>query len=68
MKVLKHRFRNIGPYGNNWQEIKFSEEGSLNMIVGKNGEGKCVYRDTMIDIEFDNPKTLKRFEKFLDEE
>ena len=40
MKILSIEWRNIGPYGNKLQSIKFPEEGGLWMVVGRNGAGK----------------------------
>lgn len=40
MKLLKIKWRNVGPYGNKLQELVFDEKGGLWMILGKNGHGK----------------------------
>jgi DNA repair exonuclease SbcCD ATPase subunit len=40
MKLKKIQWRNIGPYGNKLQELEFSDEGGLWMVLGKNGNGK----------------------------
>ena len=64
MKLEEIAFRNIGPYGNKFQNIKFEKEGSLNLIVGKNGHGKCVHPDTMITIKFEDPDIQKQFEEY----
>lgn len=68
MKLESLKFRNIKAYGNNIQEIKFDEGGSLNIIVGDNGFGKCVSPDTRLDIEFGDPAVEKEFEKFREKE
>lgn len=65
MKLNYLKFKNINSYGNITQHIKFNEEGSLNLIVGKNGAGKCVHPDTEIDIIFDDNKLEKDFVEFL---
>lgn len=65
MKITSLNFRNIGSYGNNIQELKFEDEGSLNLIVGKNGHGKCVHPDTEIDIKFESPELESKYEQFL---
>lgn len=66
MNIKEHRFKNVGPYGNKWQAIQFKEEGSLNLIVGKNGRGKCVHPDTYIDVEFESPELEARFIDFVE--
>jgi len=40
MRLKKIQWRNIGPYGNKLQELNFSDEGGLWMVLGKNGHGK----------------------------
>lgn len=40
MKLLKIKWRNIGPYGNKLQELELDPKGGLWMVVGKNGHGK----------------------------
>jgi hypothetical protein len=65
MKVTSLKWINIGSYGNNWQELKFEDKGSLNLIVGKNGHGKCVHPDTEIDILFEDPELEKKFLEFI---
>lgn len=65
MNIKELKFRNIGSYGNKEQEIKFYDKGSLNLIVGKNGAGKCVHPDTNINVKFKDKKLNKRFIKFI---
>jgi predicted ATPase len=65
MKLESLRFRNIRAYGNNFQELKFSELGSLNIIVGNNGFGKCVCPTTEIDVEILDSGIREEFEKYV---
>lgn len=65
MKLIKLEFRNIGKYGNQLQTLNFHEAGSLNLISGRNGNGKCVSPDTEINIKFKDSKTQRLFEEFL---
>lgn len=67
MKLESLKFRNIRAYGNNLQELKFEEEGSLNIIVGNNGFGKCVSPGTEIDVEFLDEEVAAAFEAFKKE-
>lgn len=64
MKLESLKFRNIRAYGNNIQELKFSDEGSLNIIVGNNGFGKCVSPTTEIDVEFTDEAVAAAFEEY----
>jgi len=64
MKLESLKFRNIRAYGNNIQELKFSDEGSLNIIVGSNGFGKCVSPVTEIEIEIIDPMVAAAFIEF----
>lgn len=67
MKITSLKFKNIGAYGNNFQEINFDEHGSLNLIVGKNGNGKCVHPDTIIDLAFESEELYNEFLKWKEE-
>ncbi len=41
MATLKRiRWRNIGPFGQIWQEIDFTGEACLHLMIGRNGVGK----------------------------
>lgn len=64
MNIKNLEFKNIGSYGNINQKIEFSEEGSLNLVVGRNGAGKCVHPDTIIDIRFEDEALEKEYVKF----
>lgn len=64
MKLESLKFRNIRAYGNNLQELKFVEGGSLNIIVGDNGFGKCVSPVTEIDIEIIDTAVAAAFIEF----
>lgn len=64
MQIKELKFRNIGAYGNKLQTIKFEKEGSLNLLTGKNGHGKCVHPDTIINIKFSNQETQKKYEDY----
>lgn len=43
MRILSLEWRNIGPFGNKLQKIKFPQEGGLWMVLGKNGNGKSFF-------------------------
>ncbi len=68
MRIDKLNFKNISSYGNKLQTLDFEKEGSLNLIVGKNGAGKCVHPDTEIDIKFESPDLEKEYLEYLDTE
>ena len=65
MKLLEIEWRNIGPFGNKLQHIEFGKEGGLWMVTGKNGNGKCLTKDTKLNVHIKDPKLRKEFEKFL---
>lgn len=46
MKIKKIEFRNFMSYGNKWQTIIF-DDGSLSLILGKNGFGKSTLRQVI---------------------
>jgi len=68
MKIKSIAWRNFGSYGNRLQEIKFDQTtGAFYVITGANGAGKCLDKDTGIEIIFSDKLQQKRFEKFLKE-
>lgn len=65
MKLRKISWKNIGPYGNKLQTIEFPDEGGLWMVVGRNGTGKCVKKDTHVTIIITDKHTEEKFLKFI---
>jgi ABC-type cobalamin/Fe3+-siderophores transport system ATPase subunit len=66
MKIKNIEWRNFGSYGNKLQKIEFdSQQGNFFLIVGANGAGKCLDKDSQIDIMFDNDEQKERFKIFL---
>jgi DNA repair exonuclease SbcCD ATPase subunit len=43
MKLTKISWKNIGPYGNKLQTLELSDEGGLQLVTGKNGNGKSTF-------------------------
>jgi hypothetical protein len=50
MIIKEWWFKNYKSYGNVTQRIKLNDEGELILLVGANGNGKCVEKNTAIDI------------------
>lgn len=48
IKFKKIRFKNFLSYGNAWTDFNFDLGGTVNLIQGKNGEGKCLRGGTRI--------------------
>ena len=68
MKIKSVSWKNFGSYGNRLQKIEFSETtGAFYVVTGHNGAGKCLDKDTHIEINFSDESQQKRFEKFLKE-
>lgn len=40
MKIKKVRYRNIGSYGNRWNEIELTDSSNFYQVLGQNGGGK----------------------------
>jgi hypothetical protein len=57
--------RNFKSYGNNLQKLVFSRDGSLILLTGQNGNGKCLSGDTVVDIEIFDDVTLRNLKNFL---
>lgn len=47
MRTLKVKFKNFNSYGNQVQELKFTNEGSLNLLIGENGHGKSTLGEVL---------------------
>lgn len=66
MKISKIEFKNINSYGNALQEIEFdTEKGSIILVNGLNGHGKCLSSDTTIDIDVENDEIRQKLIDFL---
>jgi len=66
MKIFfkKIRWKNFLSYGNYWTEIDF-EKYKTQLIIGKNGHGKCLEKNTRVEVCFKNKQTEKKFKKFM---
>ena len=60
----KIRYKNFLSFGNNFTEIDF-QKNSTNIIIGNNGNGKCVDMNTQISLR--NKKTGKIIETTIGE-
>jgi ABC-type Mn2+/Zn2+ transport system ATPase subunit len=66
MKIKSISWKNFGSYGNNAQQIVFDEnQGNFYIVLGSNGAGKCLDKETNIEIFFDDKDKEERFKKFL---
>ena len=63
-KVL--RYRNFLSTGNQFTEIDFTRNRTT-LIVGENGSGKCLERNTKINININNSEVKKAFEEYINE-
>lgn len=66
MIIKKVRGKNFLSIGNAFLEFDL-QTYSRAVIGGKNGSGKCLKKDTLIEVEFEDEETLKLFEKFIKE-
>lgn len=63
MHIKSIKWRNIKSFGNKLQEIEFPDEGGLHLISGRNGNGKCLSKETKVNIKIINNKDVR--DKFL---
>jgi predicted ATP-binding protein involved in virulence len=67
MKIQSIELKNFASYGNKIQRIEFDEDNAqLFLTIGKNGEGKCLSKKTLIDIHIEDVNIRKDFLKFLE--
>jgi len=66
MKIKRCEFRNIASYGNRIQVIDFEKDKSnLYLVLGGNGAGKCLAKETQISVAIDDDKLKNRFIEFI---
>lgn len=68
MVISEIGIRGFKSYGNNEQVLKLNEDsGELILLVGENGAGKSVVKETNIEVDFDILSLkLEELNKFLD--
>ena len=64
MIINKLEWKNFNSYGNILYSLEFGEEGQLILLHGKNAAGKCVSKDTVVDIDIDNEDVKELFLDF----
>lgn len=65
MQINSIKFKNFNSYGDELIELKFGKESSLNLLKGLNGSGKCLSKDTEIEIHILDPILKEKFLIFL---
>jgi ABC-type multidrug transport system ATPase subunit len=66
MKIKRVEFKNFASYGNRTQIIEFDKETSdLYLILGNNGAGKCLAKETEISVEIEDEELKKEFIEFI---
>ena len=65
MKLLELSYKNILSYGNLLQTFTFTDEPQLILVEGENGAGKCLSKDTIIEIKIDDPILREKFIAFM---
>lgn len=61
----KIRWMNMLSTGNIFTEIDLNSHKST-LIIGKNGSGKCLKGTTEVEVQIDDPETLKKIKKFIE--
>jgi predicted ATP-binding protein involved in virulence len=66
MRFNKLEFKNFASYGNRTQVIEFDKENSdLYLVLGDNGSGKCLAKETEIYVEIEDVELKTEFIKFI---
>ena len=60
----KIRYKNFLSSGNTFLEFDFKKTKST-LIVGTNGVGKCLEKNTTIEVDFKTNEVEEKFKKFL---
>ena len=68
MLIKEIGIRGFKSFGNNEQVVKLNtEKGELVLLVGNNGNGKCVEKKSSIDIDIDDLVMSDELIRFLQE-
>lgn len=59
------KFKNFLSYGNTFTEIELNKHPN-SLLIGKNGNGKCLVGDTNINILINNEEISRKFKDFLE--
>jgi ABC-type Na+ transport system ATPase subunit NatA len=66
MRINKLEFKNFASYGNKVQVIEFDKENSdLYLVLGGNGAGKCLAKETEIYVEIEDEELRNDFIEFI---
>jgi ABC-type Mn2+/Zn2+ transport system ATPase subunit len=60
----KVRWQNFLSTGNQFTEIQLNRSKST-LIVGSNGAGKCLRKNTIVDINIQDEDVRRKFEEFI---
>lgn len=55
-------------WGNSWNEVDFDINPGLSLLCGKNGHGKCLSPDTIVEIEIENETLYNDFFNFINQQ
>ena len=67
MRINRLEFKNFASYGNRVQVIEFDKEVSdLYLVMGSNGAGKCLAKETKLVIDIEDEEIKKQFLEFLE--
>lgn len=64
IKFTKLRWKNFLSYGNYWTEVELDKHPT-SLLTGINASGKCLRKNTTIDVSIDDPIIKKKFEDFI---
>lgn len=67
MKIIfeKLRWKNFLSYGDEFSEIEFIE--GIDLAIGSNGRGKCLRKNTIIEVSVEDKEIEEKLKGFLNE-
>ncbi len=66
MRIVEVSWKNFNSYGNSVSRVDFEKDsGDLYLLIGGNGNGKCLSPDTLIEIDIEDPIIKEEFLSFL---
>lgn len=63
LTIDKVKFRNFMSYGGAWSEVNFAKD-QLTVVASKNGAGKCLKADSVLNIRFNDNEAFEEFNRY----
>lgn len=66
MIIKNWKFKNFKSWGNTWTEFNVNPDGGLSLVAGVNESGKCLSKNTNIEIDIESIVITNGLVSFLE--